>query len=223
MAITLTIIGAGDLGLRVAKKRLALGEEVWAMRRRALSMPAGVHAVIGDLFLPEALQQLPINSDVLLFCPTPDERTESGYRQTFLQGVQLALQFLKPKRAFFVSSTAVYAQNAGQDVDEDSPAEAQRFNGKVLREAEQFVLQNPNHVVLRLSGLTGPGRSMLINKALLGEDIANTWTNRIHIDDAASAISYLMSCENLPSLINVTDDVPALQVDVANWIREQQD
>lgn len=221
MSISLAIIGAGDLGLRVAQQRIALGDEVWAMRRRALSMPDGVHRVVGDMFLPESLQLLPRNPDVLLFCPTPDERTESAYRHTYLHGIQRALECLKPKRTLFVSSTAVYAQNDGQCVNENSPAESQRFNGKVLLEAEHDVLQHPNNAVLRLSGITGPGRTMLINKALLGEGIANTWTNRIHIDDAASAIAYLMTLENLPTVINVSDDVPALQVDVANWIRKQ--
>jgi nucleoside-diphosphate-sugar epimerase len=62
---------------------------------------------------------------------------------------------------------------------------------------------------------------MLINKAILGADIQNTWTNRIHIDDAASAISLLMNLTEMPSEINVTDDMPALQIDVVNWIRSK--
>ena len=222
MPLSLAIIGAGDLGLRVAQKRAILGDAVWAMRRRTLPMPAGVNAVIGDMHQAESLQLMPKKPDWLLFCATPDERTEQSYRHVFLDGLQNAMQTLQPKRTIFISSTAVYAQNNGQWVDEASDVHPVRFNGKVLYEAEQLCLQAPGNVVLRLSGLTGPNRTMLINKAILGTDIQNTWTNRIHIDDAASAISFLMNLNQIPSAINVTDDLPALQIDVVNWIRSKQ-
>lgn len=222
MPLSLAIIGAGDLGMRVAGLRAALGDSVYAIRRRQVPMPDGVQSVIGDMHQIESLQRLPKNPDVMLFCATPDERTEQSYRHTFLEGLRKATQALQPKRIFFISSTAVYAQNNGQWVDEKSAVNPVRFNGRVLREAELLCLETSGNTVLRLSGLTGPGRSMLINKALLGEAIENTWTNRIHIDDAASAISFLMNLNQIPSVINVTDDLPALQIDVVNWIRSKQ-
>ena len=222
MSLSLAIIGAGDLGLRVAQLRATLGDDVWAMRRRRLPMPDGVNAVIGDMHQTESLLLMPKKPDIMLFCATPDERTEQGYRHVFLDGLRNATQILQPKRTFFISSTAVYAQNNEQWVDEGSEVKPLRFNGVVLHEAEQICLQNPESVVLRLSGLTGPNRTMLINKALLGEVVQNTWTNRIHIDDAASAVSYLMSISDLPKKINVSDDLPALQIDVVNWIRTRQ-
>jgi electron-transferring-flavoprotein dehydrogenase len=219
MPFTLAIIGAGDLGLRVAQLRVALGDVVWAMRRRAMPMPDGVHAVIGDMNMVEHLQQMPKNPDLMLFCATPDQRTEQSYRHVFLDGLQSAMRTLQPCRTFFISSTAVYAQNNGQWLDESSAVNPERFNGKVLHEAEQICLQTTGNVVLRLSGLVGPNRTMLINKALRGEGLQNTWTNRIHIDDAASAISFLMTLPEMPAEINVTDDLPALQMEVVNWIR----
>ncbi len=221
MAISLAVIGAGDLGLRVASLRVLQGDQVSALRRRILPMPEGVQAVFGDMHDTESLLRLASTPDVLLFCPTPDERTEAGYRKTFVHALQKAINVLKPKRVFFVSSTAVYAQDSGECVDEKSVAQPQRFNGKVLREAEQLCLSQPNNVVLRLSGITGPGRHMLINKALLGEGIQHTWTNRIHIDDAASAISFLINQSSPDSIYNVSDDEPALQTEVANWIRQK--
>lgn len=221
MPLSLAIIGAGDLGLHVAQLRAVMGDEVWAMRRRTLPMPDGVHAVIGDMHSPEHLLRMPKNPDFLLFCATPDQRVEQSYRHVFLDGLQKAMQTLQPKRTLFISSTAVYAQNNGQWLDENSEVKPQRFNGKVLHEAEQLCLQTPGNLVLRLSGLTGPNRTMLINKALLGEGIQSTWTNRIHIEDAASAVSHVMSISELPHVINVSDDLPALQIDVVNWIRSR--
>ncbi len=221
MSISLLVIGAGDLGLRVAKLQVQQGNHVWALRRRKLPMPDGVQAVYGDMQEAETLLLLPTTPDVLLFCPTPDTRTEAGYRKTYVQALGKAMHVLKPKRVLLVSSTAVYGQNNGEWLDENSPANAETFNGKVLREAEQLCLSQPNNGVLRLSGITGPGRQMLINKALLGEGLNNTWTNRIHSDDAASAISFLM-VKGLPdSTYNITDNEPALQIEVANWIRQK--
>jgi nucleoside-diphosphate-sugar epimerase len=217
--MSLVVIGAGDLGLRVARLRAGKGDAVWALRRRWLPAPSDVQALTGDMHRLEDLKRLPSQADNMLFCPTPDDRSEQGYRRTYVEALAKALHTLQPKRVLFVSSTAVYAQNEGQRVDESSPAEAERFNGRVLREAERLCLEQSGHSVLRLSGITGPGRHMLVNKALLGEGLHNTWTNRIHVDDAASAISELMQLSAPESIYNISDDQPALQMDVANWIR----
>lgn len=219
MSMSLVVIGAGDLGLRVARLRAEKVDAVWALRRRTLPAPSGVQALSGDMHRLEDLKRLPSQPDNLLFCPTPDDRSEHGYRRTYVDALTKAIQSLRPKRVWFVSSTAVYAQNEGQWVDESSPAEAERFNGRVLREAERLCLEHAGHSVLRLSGITGPGRQMLVNKALLGEGLSNTWTNRIHVDDAASAISELMQLSTPESIYNISDDQPALQMDVANWVR----
>jgi nucleoside-diphosphate-sugar epimerase len=219
MSLSLVVLGAGDLGLRAAALRTRQGDAVWALRRRNLPMPDGIRALYGDMQDAETLQRLPFKPDVLLFCPTPDQRTEQAYRRTYVDALRKAMDIVQPKRVLLVSSTAVYAHNDGQWLDENSPAEADSFNGRVLREAERLCLGRPGNAVLRLSGITGPGRHMLVNKALLGEGISNTWTNRIHIDDAASAISHLMDQSILDTVYNVSDDEPALQIEVVNWIR----
>lgn len=221
MPLSILVVGAGDLGLRVAAACVAQGHQVCAVRRRNLPMPEGVQAVFGDMLARETLMQLPKTPDVLLFCPTPDERSEAGYRKVFLQAFEKVMHFSQAKRVFFVSSTAVYAQDHAEWVDEASATEPVRFNGKVLREAEQLCLSHPGNAVLRLSGIAGPGRHVLVNKSLLGEGIQRTWSNRIHIDDAASAIVFLMHQRRLDAIYNISDDEPALQVDVANWIRQK--
>jgi len=54
---------------------------------------------------------------------------------------------------------------------------------------------------------------------LLGEGIANAWSNRIHIADAATAVSHLLDLPDPEPLWIASDDEPALQLEVANWIR----
>ena len=219
MAFQIAILGAGDLGRRVAQQRIAAGDAVATLRRRPVAMPEGVQAVTGDLSQREDLKRLPAAPDWLVFCATPDARNEAAYRRLYVEGLAIACEVLQPKRCLLVSSTAVYAQDAGEWVDETSPAMAESFNGRMLREAERQNLMHSGNRVLRLSGITGPGRNMLINKALLGEGIANAWSNRIHIADAATAVSHLLDLPDPEPLWIASDNEPALQLDVANWIR----
>lgn len=219
MAFQIAILGAGDLGSRVAQQRIALGDAVATLRRRPLAMPDGVQTVTGDLSHTDDLKRLPAAPDWLVFCATPDARNEAAYRRLYVDGLAKACEVLQPKRCLLVSSTAVYGQDAGEWVDETSPALAESFNGRMLREAERQNLSQTGNRVLRLSGITGPGRHMLINKALLGEGIANAWSNRIHIADAAGALSHLLDLPDPEPLWIASDDLPALQIDVANWIR----
>lgn len=213
------VIGAGDLGMRLAALRVVAGDAVFALRRRQLPMPEGVQAIQGDMFESRDLARLPTRPDWLVFCATPDSRNEASYRKLYVEGLRACLDVLQPRQCLFISSTAVYAQNAGEWVDEDSIADARSFNGSVLLEAETLCLSRPENRVLRLSGITGPGRHMLVNKALLGEGIDNTWSNRIHIDDAASALSHIIEHPGTDAILNVSDDEPCLQLQVANWIR----
>ncbi len=214
------IIGAGDLGLRVAKLRTVLGNDVCTLRRRILPAPEGVKAVAGDLHSAHDLARLPSDADWMVFCATPDSRNASAYRHLYIDGFRKARDLLRPKFCLFVSSTAVYGQNQGEWVDESSIAEAETFNGLALREAERICLQESSGRVLRLSGITGPGRNMLINKALLGTECANIWSNRIHVSDAASAVSHVLERSAAQPLWIASDDTPALQCDVLNWIRQ---
>lgn len=221
MGLDVVIIGAGDLGLRLAQRRVKAGDRVWCMRRRVLPMPEQVQPAYGDLFDAHSYKTIPAEPDWLVYCVSPDTRSEASYRRWYLEGLAFAQHCLTPKRTLFVSSTAVYAQNNGEWVDVDSVAESSAFNGLVLREAEQQCLQSASNRVLRLSGLCGPARSQLQRKSLLGEGIANVWSNRIHIADAASAASHLLSKPGERGIWLATDDQPALQLDVANWIRTQ--
>ena len=221
MTSTTVIVGAGDFGMRLASLRAQAGDSVICMRRRSIPMPEGVQAVAGDLFDEKSYAGIASAPDWLVYCATPDTRTESSYRRVYIEGLALAQARLLPKRTLLISSTAVYAQNAGEWVDADSPAEADTFNGSVLREAEQHCLQSPSNRVLRLSGLCGPGRTQLVRKALLGEGLANVWSNRIHIDDAASAASHLLAKPGKDLIWVGSDDLPSLQLDVVNWIRKR--
>jgi nucleoside-diphosphate-sugar epimerase len=216
------LAGCGDLGLRVAQRLLARGDEVWALRRQPpLQDDSGIRWLQGDLTQPETLRLLPAGITRVVYLPTPDRRDEFAYRATFVDGLRHLIEALSSsslQRVLLVSSSAVYGEHGGDWVDESTPPAPPGFNGKVLLEAEQLLATLPMaSIVLRLAGLYGPGRLQLLDRLRAGEvrvpRALPHWANRIHIDDAAAAIQHLLELPDpLPLYLGV-DSTP-LPLDV---------
>ncbi len=188
----LVIAGAGDVGGRLALRRVLLGDDVIAVRRRDVAMSPGVRGVRADLASGEGLSRLPRRVEALVFCAAPDRRDEAAYRALYVDGLRRLLDACDAPRVLFVSSTAVYREDAGEWVDEATPPLPQAFNGQALLAAEQVLSAHAGGIALRLSGLYGPGREMMLRKSRAGEPGRPHWTNRIHVEDAASALSCLL-------------------------------
>jgi electron-transferring-flavoprotein dehydrogenase len=222
-ARVVVVIGAGDLGSRVARLRAATGEQVFALRRRvpAAASGDGVSWLAADLVSGAGLDALPATPDAVVVAVAPDERSEAAYRALYLDGVARALvRFKALPRLVFVSSTAVYGEGAGEWIDEDTAPSPPAFNGQVLLEAEASAARFATRATaLRLSGLYGPGRDFLRRSALQVSAGRRHWSNRIHIDDAAAAVSLLLDVPTPPSLLLGNDDAPALQWQVMNFLR----
>lgn len=219
------VIGAGELGLRVAHLRAAAGDRVLALRRHppAESGAGAVRWLAADLLSGAGLQALPRHPDAVVVAVAPDERSEAAYRALYVDGVGRALDcFATVPRLVFVSSTAVYGEDAGEWIDEDTVPLPPAFNGEVLLQAEaRSAVYAAQATALRLSGLYGPGREALRRNALQASVGRCHWTNRIHIADAAAAVSLLLDCAAAPSVLLGSDDEPALQWQVLNFLRAQ--
>jgi len=216
------VAGAGDVGGRLAALRLACGDDVIALRRRDADAVPGLRRLRADLGTGEGLAKLPRQVQALVFCAAPDQRDEPAYRTLYLDGLRRLLDACDAKRVVFVSSTAVFGQEAGEWVDEDSAAEPAAFNGRVLLEAEQALSLHPAGIALRLSGLYGPGRDWMLRRARAGEPGSARWTNRIHVEDAASALSHLLDLPTPQRLYLGNDDLPVSEHEVLAWVRERE-
>lgn len=220
----LVVAGFGDLGARVAARCIAAGTQVLAVRRRAVEAAPALRGLRADLASGEGLSRLPREAEALLVCLAPDVRDEAAYRALYLDGLRRLLDRVEAPRLLFVSSTAVYAQDAGEWVDEESAAAPIAFNGRILLAAEIVARAHPGGGVLRLSGLYGPGRDALLRRARDGRASARRWSNRIHIDDAAAAASLLLATPagRAASTWLGSDDAPALECDVQAWMRARE-
>jgi nucleoside-diphosphate-sugar epimerase len=218
------IVGCGDLGSRLALRLYAAGAEIWGLRRNVAALPSGIHPFPADLQNEASLAGLPPQWDATVFCATPAARSPEGYRATFTDGTRRVLGRLDdPGRVLFVSSTAVYGQDAGEWVDEDSPTEPAAFNGRCLLEAEQALRERlPEAIVARPSGLYGPGRTRMLRLARDALALPPPrWTNRIHIEDAAAALAHLLGLQRPRPLYLLNDDEPSLEPAVIAWLRRE--
>ncbi|RAP58543.1 SDR family oxidoreductase [Oleiagrimonas sp. MCCC 1A03011] len=214
------IAGCGDVGSRAACVLREAGAEVFGLRRSSKPLPAGVEAIRADLSDPASLAALPENIDRLVYLPTPDSRTPEAYRRVFVDGLERLLDALdtaKLQRIVFVSSSAVYGDHDGDWVDEETPPQPPGFNGEILLEAEhRLAARGLPATVLRLAGLYGPGRDGLLRRLRAGEarvPVTPFWANRIHVEDAATAIVHLLSLDAPEALYLGVDDTP-LTLDV---------
>ena len=218
----LVIAGAGDVGGRLAALRLAAGDEVIALRRRETAATPGLRTLRADLASGEGLARLPRQAEALVFCAAPDRRDEAAYRALYLDGLRRLLDACMAPRLVFVSSSAVYREDAGEWADEDTPADPPAFNGRVLLEAERVLARHDGGIALRLSGIYGPGREMMLRKARAGEAGRPHWTNRIHAEDAASALSHLLDLPAPASCYLGSDDLPTPESELLAWLRARE-
>jgi len=223
------IAGFGDVGQRLARYLLAAGYEVVGASRgqpakfRELWLPL-------DLFSPTTFNSIPNDLDYVIYMPTPSRRDEAGYRAIYLEALQSLYTHLDRHASYkkpdwvYVSSTSVYGQTHGEWVDEASPTTPLRYSGRVLLEAERWLLvQDGEHHVLRLTGIYGPGRERLLKKIQAGSEARKLYyTNRIHSEDCARLLTFLLEQKSkavaLEQYYIGVDDEPAEEAEVFQWL-----
>ena len=219
----LLIAGFGDLGRRL----VSVLQDEWqchALRRSAEPGNGSFTPVRADLNRPETLKAIQGRWDAIVYTATPAARTPEAYRDSYIHGLQNLLRAAGTERLIFVSSTAVMGQDRGEWVDEHSPTGPKRFNGRILLEAERVALEAAG-IVVRFSGIYGPGRTRLIERVRSGSLKCRReppiWTNRIHADDCARVLAHLLALPAPENLYLASDHLPATRWEVYEWLAEQ--
>jgi nucleoside-diphosphate-sugar epimerase len=223
------IVGAGYVGGAYAHSLKSRGENIlcWvsseASRQRWVEQ--GFECFAGDVASEENWEEISsLKFDRVLFCVSTSGGGAEAYLQIHQTGLDLALKYSSPESKFiYTSSTSVYGQSHGELVDEDSPTQPSSETGKILVEAEKKVLRHGG-VVLRLSGIYGPGRGVLFQKMMEGTATIDqvfkgeNWINQIHLTDILGAIDFIDQREWKSDVYNVTDDEPVKKIDFFKWI-----
>jgi nucleoside-diphosphate-sugar epimerase len=223
----LLIAGCGDLGVRLAG-RLGDDWQVHGLRRRTETLPETIRPVRADLGDPGSLAAAAGEWDAVIYQATPDERSEAGYRAAYVDGLANLFDVVGARRLIVVSSTAVFGQDAGEWVDEDSATDPPRFNGRILLEGEALAARCAREAtVVRFSGIYGPGRDFLVRKVAAGEARCRPdppqWTNRIHADDCAAVLAHLLTLDRPAPLYCASDLRPSPRCEVLDWLASRLD
>jgi nucleoside-diphosphate-sugar epimerase len=224
------IVGCGDLGAAMALRLQQAQYEVIGLRISNKPLPAGIMRIEADVTEPSSLQSLStLNPEIIIYCIAAGAQTDAAYEAQYVNGLHNVLQTqhknTQLQHVFFVSSTRVYGQLTTELIDESVTAVAADFGGLRLLEAEALLKQLPCKTsVCRLSGIYGPGRLRMINlaKTQTNWPQKNSWSNRIHRDDAAAFIVFLvaqtLAAQTVLPCYIVTDSNPVSQYEVLSWI-----
>jgi len=225
------VAGCGYVGTALGTRLASEGHVVWGLRRRPDPLPSSIRPFVADLTVPETLEALPPGLDFVFYTASADASDDDSYRAAYVEGLHNLLSALGDQcqqllRVFFTSSTGVYAQSSGAWVDETSPTEPAEFSGIRVLEGERLLLGGLfPATVLRLGGIYGPGRTRLIDRVRRGLAVCTDgpplYANRIHPDDCAGALHFLMNVDQPDQIYIGVDHEPAEQCEVLRWLAAQ--
>ncbi len=221
------IAGCGFLGEAAADLFSSTGWDVLGLcatdesASRLAGKPYAVRVV--DITGPMVFEAAWHGADALIHCASSGRGGADAYRRVYLEGLLNLVATVQPRRTLFTGSTSVYAQTDGAVVTESTESQPDRETGRILLDAEGVALASGGYVA-RLSGIYGPGRSVLLRKFLAGdariEGEGGRWINQIHRDDAARAVHHIFTTRSEPGVYNVSDNTPATQREVYGWLAD---
>lgn len=228
------IAGLGYVGSALGNQLIESGERAVGLRRSAVrGEPPPFDVLQADLTRTNTLDAIPDDIDAVCYCASPNARSEEAYEDAYLRGPENVLEVLARRRIevtrfVLTSSTAVYGQDDGAWVDERSRTAPTTFSGRILERAEAAIIGGATHaVVLRLSGIYGPGRTWLVRQVHEGHvslrDAADPprYGNRIHRDDCAGAAAHLLRLPEPEAVYVGVDEAPVPLVEVYRFIADE--
>jgi len=221
------IAGCGYVGCALGVALAGEGVDVWGVRREESRLPSEIRGIGCDLMDPVAVGSLPRSFASLVFCLSAGgSGTLSSYRAVYVDTFRRLLDHGDFQRVIFVSSTGVYGQRSGEWVDETSETRPAIDSGKAMLEAEALALAGDReHIIVRFSGIYGPGRTRLVRRVEQRRAICVSgrprFLNQIHRDDCAGVLQHLLSIQNPEKLYLATDSEPEDLATVCGWISER--
>ncbi|QGN07563.1 SDR family oxidoreductase [Halorhabdus sp. CBA1104] len=224
------ILGCGYVGCALAGQ--LTDSDVVGVRRSDAGLAAveaaGGRPVQADVTVPDALEAVP-DADWLVFAASAGGRDAEAARDTYVEGLKTAIDHFAarsspPERIVYTSSTGVYGDHDGAQVDEDTALQPTTEKTRVLVEAERIARQRPpagiDGTVARFGGLYGPDRYRL--ERYLDGPVTAGHLNMVHREDAAGAVRFLLEANHgRNAVVNVVDDEPVEKWAFADWLASQ--
>ena len=231
------IIGCGYVGLPLGEELARLGHTVVGARRSTEGLEevrqAGLEPIAFDVTSEEEWLALPTDFDWVVNTVSSSKGGADQYTRVYLQGNRNLIQWAARsavKKIVYTSSTSVYAQSDGAEVDEASATEPTSPTSRVLVEAEKVLLEAGRTgiapaVVVRVAGIYGPGRGHLFQNYVKGEavipDDGSRLSNMVHRDDVAGAIIAALERGQPGEVYNAVDQEPVALIDFFGWLSRE--
>lgn len=224
------IAGCGYIGERVARLARDAGAEVTCMVRSpeqgARLAAAGYGTLISPLDNPAAIPPLDVAGMVVYyFVPPPGGGIADPRARNFCAAIAGSAP---PAKIIYASATSVYGDTGGATVYETSPANPVSSMGKRRLDAEDTfraygMANDVAVVVLRISGIYGPGRLPLMQihqqQPLLREEESGP-SNRIHADDLARVCLAAAEKGEQGDIFNISDGHPSSMTTYFNAVAD---
>ena len=204
-------IGYGKTSQRATKLLFEQGHQITTISQSPKTDEYANH-LIQDVHHLDLSGIAPIDAVYVLL--SPNASTVEAYQQTYVDTVQPIVQALKGhpiQRIVVVSSTRVYGENAGERVDDETlpnPIDAQ---GRLLLEMEQlYQTAFPAQcVIIRPTGIYSGASARMQKLAETTKSYPNIhWSNRIHIDDLACFLVFMLHVEHAEKSYICTNNSP---------------
>jgi len=232
------IFGCGYTGTALAQYLMQVGVRVGALTRnseqaarlRAMGVPEVVEADLEDAAWHSQLQG---DYTALINCVSSAGGGLAGYEKSYVKGQQAILNWTQGRGIqtyIYTSSTSVYPQDGGVDVEESADTSLAPETGKLLLQSEQLIAaaatQFERWYVFRLAGIYGPQRHYLLNQLRESAGVmpgrGNYTMNLIHRDDIIGALVRALSQPTAESgIYNLADDGATHKAEMAAWLAIQ--
>lgn len=211
----LLVVGAGDLGLRVARQWRTLHADAPIVC--ATATPKRHESLAAAGFTPLLASEMRHPADHVVFCAPPGQPHVSGYADAVRTAASLART-----RFVLTSTTGVLAP--GDDVHENSPT-ASTERVKMLVEAENAAVRSGKGLVIRLAGLYSLERGAhaywcRVGKVGAGPDGV---LGLLHYEDAAGAVVAALTARRdavVGQRFIATDGTPVSRKEIVDAARE---
>ncbi len=209
------IFGGGFSGQFIANEIRKLGcEALTSSRQIHCNNTSFVFDSLSKALPPEHIFD---GTTHVLSCIPPDK---SG-KDPVLSRLHKKLKSLNLEWVGYLSTTGVYGNTFGEWVTEKNPAKPMQDRSKRRLLCERSWLDSNLPIqIFRLPGIYGPGRSTfesIFKKNIKVIHKPNQVFSRVHVEDIANAILYLLlkiNNENFKQIINIADNYPSSQIEV---------